>query len=126
MASWAINLNERLNGQNDNKFTIPSAPGEKGTDTKNYRAPGYFKDNITTNGQFAYKPIGFTGSIFTHSNALRVYQGFDKWESASHIVKMYKIRVNKLREMGCIPPAPNLGNEYMYYFIAENAVDGIC
>jgi hypothetical protein len=125
MGTWAINLNERLNGQNDNKFTIPSAPVEKGTDTKNYRAPGYFKDNITTNGQFAYKPIGFTGSLFTHSNAIGG-QGFDKWESASHIVKMYKIRVNKLREMGCIPPAPNLGNEYMYYFIAENAVDGIC
>lgn len=126
MGTWAINLNERLNGQNDNKFTIPSAPVEKGTDTKNYRGPGYFKDNITTNGQFAYKPIGFTGSLFTHSNALPNGPGYDKWESASHIVKMYKIRVNKLREMGCIPPAPNLGNEYMYYFIAENAVDGIC
>jgi len=126
MASWAINLNERLNGQNDSFYTTANAPGELGTDTKNYRGPGYFKDNITTNGQFAYKPIGFTGSLFDHSNALPDGPGYNKWESASHIVKMYKIRVNKLREMGCIPPAPNLGNEYMYYFIAENAVDGIC
>jgi len=126
MSSWAINLNERLNGQNDNIYSIPNGPGESGTDTKNYRGPGYYKDNITTNGQFAYKPIGFTGSIFTHSNALPSGPGFNKWESASHIVKMYKIKVNKLREMGCIPPAPNLDNEYMYYFIAENAVDGIC
>ncbi len=124
MASWAINLNERLNGQNDNMFSI-SNNLESNTDTKKYRGPGYYKDNITANGQFAYKPIGFTGSIFTHSNSMGE-PGFDKWESASHIVKMYKIKVNKLREMGCIPPAPNLGNEYMYYFIAENAVDGIC
>lgn len=127
MASWAINLNERLNGQNDNKFTSAQVgSSETGTDTKKYRGPGYYKDNITTNGQFAYKPIGFTGSLFTHSNALPDGPGYNKWESASHIVKMYKIRVNKLREMGCIPPAPNLDNEYMYYFIAENAVDGIC
>ena len=126
MGTWAINLNERLNGQNGSIYTVPNQPGEIGTDTKNYRGPGYFKDNITTNGQFAYKPIGFTGSLFTHSNALPDGPGYNKWESASHIVKMYKIRVNKLREMGCIPPAPNLGNEYMYYFIAENAVDGIC
>jgi hypothetical protein len=127
MATWAINLNERLNGQNDSIFTsVQVESSETGTDTKNYRGPGYFKDKITTNGQFAYKPIGFTGSLFTHSNALPDGPGYNKWESASHIVKMYKIRVNKLREMGCIPPAPNLGNEYMYYFIAENAVDGIC
>ena len=126
MGTWAINLNERLNGQNGSIYTVPNQPGEIGTDTKNYRGPGYYKDNITTNGQFAYKPIGFTGSLFTHSNALPNGPGYNKWESASHIVKMYKIRVNKLREMGCIPPAPNLGNEYMYYFIAENAVDGIC
>lgn len=126
MASWAINLNERLNGQNDSYYTTVGGPGELGTDTKKYRGPGYYKDNITTNGQFAYKPIGFTGSLFTHSNALPDGPGYNKWESASHIVKMYKIRVNKLREMGCISPAPNLGNEYMYYFIAENAVDGIC
>jgi hypothetical protein len=126
MGTWAINLNERLNGQNGSIYTVPNQPGEIGTDTKNYRGPGYFKDNITTNGQFAYKPIGFTGSLFDHSNALPDGPGYNKWESASHIVKMYKIRVNKLREMGCIPPAPNLGNEYMYYFIAENAVDGIC
>jgi len=103
--TWAINLNERMNGFIKNATVSP------------YRGPGYHINNIESVGSFSVKPVGFTGTSYTNS----ILSG-----SADHIVKMFKIPIKNLREMGAAPPAPNLIGEYVYYFIVENAVDGAC
>lgn len=103
--TWAINLNERMNGFIKNTTISP------------YRGPGYNINNIDAIGSFSVKPVGFTGASYTNT----ILSG-----SADHIVKMYKIPVKNLRDMGAATPAPNLGNEYVYYFAVENAVDGSC
>jgi hypothetical protein len=103
--TWAINLNERLNGME------PSSSG-----MINYRGPGFNETNIDQFGSFSVKPIGFTGAAY--ANELK--------GGAKHIVKMYQISLTELRDMGLCVPAPNLANEYVYYFTAENAVDGDC
>ena len=103
--TWAVNLNERLNGLE------PSSSG-----LNSYRGPGFNVGNITNTGSFSIKPIGFTGAIYANQSK----------GSARHIVKMHKIGITELRDMGFSPLAPNLSGEYVYYFIAENALDGAC
>lgn len=103
--TWAINLNERLNGLEPASYGM-----------LNYRGPGYSTDNLDEIGSFSVKPVGFTGTVYSN----------EKLGGAKHIVKMYQISINDLRDMGLCVPAPNLGNEYVYYFIVENAVDGAC
>jgi hypothetical protein len=104
--TWAVNLNERMNAFYDG--SAPVSP---------YRGPGYNINNIESIGSFSVKPVGFTGTFYTEDNLSG---------SANHIVKMYKIPIKNLRDMGAATPAPNLDNEYVYYFAVENAVDGAC
>lgn len=101
--TWAINLNERLNGAMI-----------EGLNTENYIGPGYYSTNILST--FSVKPVGFTGQF---------YSG-ELMGTASHIVKMYRISVSKLRAMGCAVPAPVISDHSVYYFSVENAIDGAC
>lgn len=102
MDTWAINLNERFNGF--------------GNAQQSYRGPGFNAENYSTAGSFSIKPVGFTGQFFTGQVS----------GSAKHIVKMYKISINELRSMGAAPPVSSFDEKFMYYFIAENALDGAC
>lgn len=103
MNTWAINLNERLNRvTNDNSLI-------------EYLGPGYNQGNLAGTN-FKLKPIGFTGASYNDS-----FSG-----SAEQIVKMYKISINELREMGALMPIGEFNGQYLYYFDKENAVDGAC
>jgi len=114
ISTWAININERLNLKYVPKFSGEEASAQAGT----YLGPGYYKPNITETGNFAYRPIGYTGSNFNAST--------NPVGGANHIVKMYKLPINDIRDMGCLAPIENLEGQYLYYFAAENIVDGTC
>lgn len=104
LETWAINLNERLNCVANNNSLA------------DYLGPGYNRVNLS-NTNFRLKPIGFTGPVYNSSS---------KVGSAEQIVKMYRIPVNELRNMGALVPVGNFEGEYVYYFDKENAVDGAC
>ena len=114
ISTWAVNINERTNL----KYK-PTGTGAQPVQTENgYLGPGYWKPNIIKGGNYAYRPIGFMGATFS----------FDANQvgSAEQIVKMYKVPLNDIRDMGCLAPLSYLEGQYLYYFTAENAVDGIC
>lgn len=101
--TWAINLNERFNCFSGN------------TNLQNYLGPGVHKFNLA-GFNFRYKPIGFTGESYNDEPS----------GTALQVVKMFKISVNDLREMGALMPKDDYNGEYVYYFDKENAIDGAC
>jgi hypothetical protein len=103
ISTWAINLNERLNRPLNNNSLA------------DYIGPGYNYGNFAGTN-FKVKPIGFTGASYSSSAT----------GSAEQIVKMFKIPVNELRQMGALMPISLFDSEYVYYFDKENAVDGAC
>lgn len=103
--TWAINLNERLNRY------------QQSTSLFEYLGPGYNYGNLQGTN-YRLKPIGYTGAVFNNSD--------NKPGTAEQIVKMFKIPVNTLREMGALTPVEKFEGEFIYYFDKENAVDGTC
>jgi hypothetical protein len=103
ISTWAVNLNERLNCVTNNNSLA------------SYLGPGIDADNLQGTN-FRLKPIGYTGASYTDQNK----------GSGEQIVKMFKISVNELRQMGALLPVSAFEGEYVYYFDKENAVDGAC
>jgi hypothetical protein len=103
ISTWAVNLNERLNCVTNNNSLA------------SYLGPGIDADNLQGTN-FRLKPIGYTGASYTDQNK----------GSGEQIVKMFKISVNELRQMGALLPVSSFEGEYVYYFDKENAIDGAC
>lgn len=97
--TWAINLNERTAGQSINGSV--------------YYPPGWY--DATSSGAFNYRPIGCSSSSPEPTGA-----------TISHIVKLYKVSAEKLITESGLTMSENLRGKYLYYFSAENIVDGAC
>jgi len=95
--SWAINLNERTAGLGD----------------PDYYPPGWVSTGLGSG--FKYRPIGCNTSTPTPAG-----------NTIAHIVKMYKITAERLAVEGGIAVPPELKGKMLYYFSAENVVDGSC
>jgi hypothetical protein len=80
-----------------------------GIDT--YLPPGWVAE---VNG-FKYRPIGCNTPTVNPAGA-----------AIDHIVKMYRISAEKISMDGNITVPPELKGKVMYYFIAENVLDGTC
>tara|TARA_R110000868_G_scaffold139430_3_gene354219 strand:+ start:1931 stop:3925 length:1995 start_codon:yes stop_codon:yes gene_type:complete len=95
--TWAINLNERAMGISGNS---------------QYLAPGWV--GITT-GNFKWRPIGVTAGTFN-----------DTAGKIQHIVKMNVVPYTDLLTNSHNKVSPSDLGKYLYYFTAENVVDGTC
>jgi hypothetical protein len=95
--TWAINLNERTAGLGD----------------PDYYPPGWFANGLASS--FKYRPIG-CNTIIPDTNGATI----------AHIVKMYKTTAERLALEGGITMPPELRGKVLYYFSAENVVDGSC
>jgi len=94
--TWAINLNER----GVNSIYLP---------------PGW----ISSLPQgFRWRPIGALSDVRTSAGATS--------GSANHIVKMYSTPVSEFLLDSRQPVPSNYIGKYLYYFSAENVVDGTC
>lgn len=102
--TWAINLNERTGGT---KF-IPNAGGQNG-----YFPPGWYGPSSV--GSFSYRPIGCYTATPEPAGA-----------TIAHIVKMYKSTAEKFATESGVTLDPSLRGKVIYYFFAENIVDGVC
>lgn len=94
--TWAINLNERT----------------AGLGSPQYYPPGWVSTGL---GSFMYRPIGCNTSSPNPTGA-----------TIAHIVKMYKVTAERLSSEGGIPVPNELRGKNLYYFSAENVVDGVC
>ena len=95
--TWAINLNERKAGYN----------------SPEYYPPGWVATDPASG--FKYRPIGCNTSAPVSNGA-----------TITHIVKMYKTTAERLAMNGGIDVPPELKGKALYYFSAENVVDGSC
>jgi len=95
--SWAINLNERT----------------AGLGTPAYYPPGWLSTGLGSG--FKYRPIGCYTAIPNTAG-----------DTIAHIVKMYKTSAERLAVEGGIAIPPELKGKMLYYFSAENVVDGSC
>ena len=95
--SWAINLNERTAGLGD----------------PDYYPPGWVSTGLGAG--FKYRPIGCNTATPTATG-----------NTIAHIVKMYKTTAERLAVEGGIAVPPELKGKILYYFSAENVVDGSC
>jgi hypothetical protein len=95
--TWAINLNERTAGLGNPK----------------YYPPGWVGNNIPSG--FTYRPIGCNTASPNKEGA-----------TIAHIVKMYKTTAERLAVDGGVSIPPELKGKILYYFSAENVVDGSC
>lgn len=95
--TWAINLNERTAGLGDPK----------------YYPPGWVGTNVPSG--FTYRPIGCNTTSPIPTGA-----------TIAHIVKMYKTSAESLAMQGGITMPAELRGKILYYFSAENVVDGSC
>ena len=95
--SWAINLNERTAGLGD----------------PDYYPPGWVSTGLGAG--FKYRPIGCNTATPTPTG-----------NTIAHIVKMYKTTAERLAVEGGIAVPPELKGKILYYFSAENVVDGSC
>ena len=95
--SWAINLNERTAGLGD----------------PDYYPPGWVSTGLGAG--FTYRPIGCNTATPTPTG-----------NTIAHIVKMYKTTAERLAVEGGIAVPPELKGKILYYFSAENVVDGSC
>lgn len=94
--TWAINLNERT----------------AGLGSPQYYPPGWISSGL---GSFMYRPIGCNTTSPLPSGA-----------TIAHIVKMYKTTAEQLSVEGGIQVPNELRGKNLYYFSAENVVDGVC
>ena len=94
--TWAINLNERTAGLGNPEKYLP---------------PGW----VAETGNFKYRPIGCNTPTVNLSGA-----------TIAHIVKMYRTSAEKMAMDGNITVPPELRGKALYYFSAENVVDGSC
>ena len=94
--TWAINLNERTAGLGNPDKYLP---------------PGW----VAQTGNFKYRPIGCNTPTVNLTGA-----------TVAHIVKMYRISAEKMAMDGNITVPPELRGKVLYYFSAENVVDGTC
>lgn len=95
--TWAINLNERTAGLGDPK----------------YYPPGWVSTGLGSG--FKYRPIGcYTAAPATAGDTI------------AHIVKMYRTSAERLAVDGGVSVPPELKGKMLYYFSAENVVDGSC
>ena len=95
--SWAINLNERTAGLGD----------------PDYYPPGWVSTGLGAG--FKYRPIGCNTATPTPTG-----------NTIAHIVKMYKTTAERLAVEGGTTVPPELKGKILYYFSAENVVDGSC
>lgn len=104
LSRFAINLNET---------------GNKGSSTVagSILPPGWANTNSTSSNNFKYRPIGAKSNITDYSTG-----------DIKHIVKMYKKSWSSIfAESGYTGPVdPADASNILYYFIAENVVDGTC
>jgi len=97
--TWAINLNER-------KFLNIGS-------FKSYN-PGYYEQNLPTG--YRMRPIGIEAESIVEASG-----------SVWHIVKMYRLPFKTfLQESGQSDLIPYYEGKYLYFFWAENALDGPC
>ena len=94
--TWAINLNERTAGLGNPDKYLP---------------PGW----VAETGNFKYRPIGCNTSTVNSTGA-----------TIAHLVKMYRTSAEKMAMDGNITVPPELRGKALYYFSAENVVDGSC
>jgi hypothetical protein len=76
-----------------------------------YLPPGW----VSEVGGFKYRPIGCNTSTVTPTGA-----------TIAHIVKMYRTSAEKMAMDGNITVPPELRGKALYYFSAENVLDGNC
>ena len=95
--TWAINLNERTAGLGD----------------PDYYPPGWVSTGLGSG--FKYRPIGCNTATPTATG-----------NTIAHIVKMYKTTAERLAVEGGVAVPPELKGKMLYYFSAENVVDGSC
>jgi hypothetical protein len=76
-----------------------------------YLPPGW----VAEIGGFKYRPIGCNTNAVVPEGA-----------TIAHIVKMYKTSAEKMSMNGNISIPPELRGKSLYYFSAENVVDGSC
>lgn len=100
--TYAINLNEATNSL-----------GSPSPDAARF-APGW---NAPTSG-FQYRPIGVLTTWVPASTT-----------PIKHVVKMYKRSWKNIIDTAGVPvsdPSPSYDGKYLYYFSAENILDGTC
>lgn len=95
--TWAINLNERAMGMSG---------------AKDYLAPGWVSQSQT--GTFKWRPIGITQASFGKTGYI------------NHIVKMNVVPYTDLLLGSHNLIGSTYVGKYLYYFSAENVVDGTC
>lgn len=76
-----------------------------------YYPPGW----VGENGSFTYRPIGCNTTTVNATGA-----------TIAHLVKMYKTTAERLVMEGGITMPAELRGKNLYYFTAENIIDGVC
>ena len=82
-----------------------------GLGSPRYLPPGW----VNESGGFKYRPIGCNTANVNPTGA-----------TVAHIVKMYRTSAEKMAMDGNITIPPELRGKVLYYFSAENVLDGTC